>query len=344
MAVSGLLGDTVMCTPVMAETRRLFPDAHIVGLVNRLNHDLLEPSGWFDEFLVYDNSAFPWRPHNIKALRLLSRSIQEKQFDLAIILLGDDWAPMLYRAGIPWRIGPQEAYFAGLMTHAYSIGRRNAWGPTERLNALRCLGAGVDSVLPQVVVSEKARSGIRQRLRWDSLSTRQPLVVFHPFAASSSRTLPVEKIIRIVQGIIRESDAQVMLIGGGRYQELFKDGPLPKTKGIYNYVGQLSIQETCALIELADVVLTTDSGPMHLAGALGRPTVGLFRAIRPEYANMYPTVVPVFWDDGVQCLKGCWWESWSGCREIPCRQLVGISDETIIHAVTRQLQKVVQAC
>lgn len=336
LVATGLLGDTVMCTPVMAEARRIFPKARIVALVNSRNRDLLEPSSWFDDFLVYDGSPFPYRPRNVKLLHSLAGKIRKEEFDLAMVLLGENWIPLLYRAGIPRRVGP-EGFFAGLLSHVYSIGPPNAWGPNERLNAIRSIGAHVDSVQPQVIVSDEARLSLRRKLRQDSFPSRSPLVLFHPFAASSTRTLSVEKIMNVSRKVIQELGADVILIGGERHRKILTGGNLARVNGLFNYVGRLTVQETCALMELTDVVLTTDSGPMHLAGALERPTVALFRAIRPEYAHMYPSVVPVFWDSGTECLKGCWWESWTGCRETPCRQLERIRDEKIIEAVSKQV-------
>jgi len=338
LVATGLLGDTVMCTPVMAEARRLFPKARIVGLVNSRNRDLLEPSGWFDDFLVCDSSPFPWRPRNINVVRLLMHSIQMEHFDLAIVLLGDDWAPLLYRAGIPRRAGPSDGYFAALLTDLYPIGAPNAWGPNDRLNALRCLGLEINSPRPRIIVSQSARFSIQERLKWNSISGDKPLIVFHPFAAASSRTLPPERIGYISQRLTEILDARVVIIGAVKRQQLVRHGLMPNRDGVYDYVSQLSIQETCALIERAHIVLTTDSGPLHLAGALGRPTVGLFRAIRPEYANLYPTVVPVFWDGGRECLAHCTWDSWYGCQVSPCRQLVGISVDRILDAVSCQLR------
>jgi len=75
-----------------------------------------------------------------------------------------------------------------------------------------------------------------------------------------------------------------------------------------------------------------------VAGALRRPTVGLFRAIRPEYATLYPTVVPLFWEGGRNCIAGCSWDSWYGCQVQPCRQLEGIPIEAILSAVQQLLQ------
>jgi ADP-heptose:LPS heptosyltransferase len=82
-----------------------------------------------------------------------------------------------------------------------------------------------------------------------------------------------------------------------------------------------------------------DSGPLHIAGALGKPTVGLFRAIRPEYADLYPSVKPIFWEGGPQCLAQCTWDSWYGCETTPCRQLEAIPNSAIVMAAQSLLEQ-----
>jgi ADP-heptose:LPS heptosyltransferase len=129
-----------------------------------------------------------------------------------------------------------------------------------------------------------------------------------------------------------------MLVGGAQDRSASEQAAALAVTELGNLTGELSIQETCALMEHAALVITTDSGPLHLAGARKRPAVGLFRAIRPEYGSLYPSVVPVLWDGGETCLEGCSWDSWHGCRTTPCRQLVGIPVEKIVAASKRQFE------
>ena len=65
------------------------------------------------------------------------------------------------------------------------------------------------------------------------------------------------------------------------------------------------------------MVVTTDSGPFHIAGALGRPLVGLFRARRPEHAGRYARSRVLLGRDE-RCAKEC---EWDRCRAEPCRQM-----------------------
>jgi len=95
----------------------------------------------------------------------LAAKLRALQFDLAIILLGDQFAHLLARVGIPIRIGVKEHQLAPCLTHHYSIGSPRTWGPEERLGALRCLGYKVESVKPRLWVDRDARESASLKLR-----------------------------------------------------------------------------------------------------------------------------------------------------------------------------------
>lgn len=326
---TGLLGDTVMCTPAFAQVRKLFPSSKVFGLVTSRNQELLAPAPWFDGFLVYDWSPFPLRPAKRRDLRHLQEQVRSLRPDLAIILLGDDFVPLLHRAGIPCIVGVAWDEFSSFCTHTYSIGHPRTWGPNERLGALRVLGHQVESVDAEIFVDSGARERVNKRLKHLEVNGMQaPLVVFHPFGRALHQWYPWSLAVTAACGVAQQTGGTIVLVGTARERELLAAQGFSVPEGVVNWIGALSLQELCALIERAAAVVTTDSGPFHLAGALRRPCVGLFRAIRPEHAHRYRTVVPLFWEEErFTCSPQC---RWDGCAHMPCRQMVGIAPERIV--------------
>lgn len=194
--------------------------------------------------------------------------------------------------------------------------------------------------LPFLHPSESSYAKVQRKLKERGITEQDVLVVLHPFAATKNRNFSPQKIQHIIEGLVGQG-FYVGVIGGA---EALSQWGTVRNIGVgwgtqvFDWVGKLPLDETCALLARANVVVTTDSGPLHVAGALRRPTVGLFRAIRPEYATLYPTVVPLFWEGGQNCVEGCSWDSWYGCQVQPCRQLEGISIEAILSAVQQLLQ------
>lgn len=322
-----------MCTPAITQVRKLFPAAEIFGLVTSRNRELLAPAPWFDGFLVYDWSPFPLRPSKHRELSRLKARVRSLELDLAIILLGDDFVPLLCRAGVPRIVGVAGNEFSSFCTETYSIGHPRTWGPDERVGALTALGYPVKLVDAAIFVDAEARERVGERLESVVGDRKQDrLIVFHPFGRTPPQWYPWPLVVAAARGLSGETGSTVVLVGTSRERELLAAKGLRVPDVVVDWLGALSIEELCALIERAAVVISTDSGPMHLAGALQRPCVGLFRAIRDEHAYRYRSVVPLFWDEaGSACSPECrWWlPAWDGCAT-PCRQISGIGPQRLV--------------
>ena len=141
LILTGLIGDTVMSTPVIVEARRLWPDAWIALLGNRQTCELLSACPLVDACV--ETPAIPFTLRKRRKVAELERWLAEQNFDVAIILLGDQFAQVLADAQIPIRVGVRGHVLAAFLTATYDIGSPKDWGPQERLGALRALGHDV---------------------------------------------------------------------------------------------------------------------------------------------------------------------------------------------------------
>lgn len=338
----GLLGDSVMSLPAMSAIRDLWPDVFVGALVHSQNAELLGMTRTVDCVYVTEGSPFPLRRARRRALRNLQAEISEAGFDLAIVLLGDHFIPMVARSGVRAIIGDKQSAWKSVLTRTFDGGDARLWGPRDRLNAIRCLGYNVTTGVPRLCVDEEARDSVRQFVSELGLDPGRPLILLHPWAASPNRCLSPEHVRRLSGRVADHTGAEILIIGGRPSASAsVRAGSAALPPGPYrNLTGRLSLRQTCALMERADLVITTDSGPLHLAGALARPTVGLFRRVRMEYAELYPTVAPVAVESvPAECGARCSWDSWYGCSQTPCRQISGIPDEI----VTRRAAELVRS-
>jgi ADP-heptose:LPS heptosyltransferase len=324
LIIAGLIGDTVMSTPLIMELRRVWPKAKLVLLGCRHNCDLLSACPLLDD--RREVSALPFSFRAGRELSPIKRWLQEQRFDLAIIALGDQFASLLAEAEIPVRVGVQGHTLTPCLTHTYNIGSPRAWGPPERLNALRALGVQVQETAPCLWVSQEARTTARQRLAAAGLREAVPYAVVHPFGSTPRQWWPVDRVGEVADELWSQHGLRTVLIGG------------PETRGrlqqsgdtrVVDTTGALAIPELLAAVEGAELVISTDSGPFHIAGALGRPIVGLFRARRPEHATRYPQTHVVFGNES-SCNKRCRWDR---CQSQPCRQLKALCVDELMRAV-----------
>jgi ADP-heptose:LPS heptosyltransferase len=322
---TGLMGDTLMSLPAMASARGLFPRAEVVGLVTESVRGLLELSGRFDRFIVADGAPLSLHPGRRRENAALEARLTAEAFDVGVIFLGDDYAPMLTRARIPWRVFVDETPYRRLATRSYRIGDARTWGPTERFEAWKALGLephprGITLTPPSTAVDE-----VDARLR----RLHGPIVLLHPFGRTPEQWWP-EPAWRALASLIRgKLGGTAILIGANSSKSTGHGSPALEVMGC------LPMPTLVALFRQADCVVSTDSGPFHLAGTMGRPGVGLFRASRPEHARRYASVEPIIGPPDAACSARC---SWVRCRTSPCVQMAGIPASAVLEMVRRKLK------
>ena len=322
--LTGLLGDSVMCTPVIAAARQLWPESKIVLLGRLQNLELLAACPHIDEFI--EATAIPFTLTKRKDISVLAAKLRASHFDLAIILLGDQFAHLLAKVGIPIRVGVKEHPLAPCLTHHYSIGSPRTWGPDERLGALRCLGYKVESVKPRLWVDQDARESVSRKLRSLGVEAGERYIVLHPFGSEKRQWWPLNRAALLAQTMFHELGLKTLLIGGPEVRGAIHQN-LPAC--LLDSIGRLSVKELLAVIERAELVVTTDSGPFHIAGALEKPVIGLFRGRRPEHATAYPTAKVAF-GCNAECDARC---DWDRCRDIPCRQMQSITVQQVLKEI-----------
>lgn len=316
--LTGLLGDSVMSQPAIAAARELWPEAVIKVMAKTHNRELLRADPNIDEFYICDADPFSLRRSG--EIRELKKWLAGQEFDMAIILLGDQFAHLLAEAGIPVRVGVKGTLLEPCLTHAYEIGSPREWGTKERLNCLRVLGADITDLPPKLYVDPAAKESAAAKLSELGLSKDEPYIAFHPFGSTKRQWWPIQNIREFLRQAENLTGMRVVLIGGNETKnaEIGED-KLIDTRGL------LSIPELLAVINGSEMVITSDSGPYHIAGALRKRIIGLFRHRRPEHATAYEHVKPVF---GIneKCEAEC---NWDKCVATPCRQMENISTERL---------------
>jgi ADP-heptose:LPS heptosyltransferase len=320
IVVKGLLGDSILCTPVLMEARRLWPSAAITVLGRHPNCELLRGCPCVDS--LYETVADPYTLRRRHDLDTLKAWLIREAFDVAIIALGDELAALLEQCGVPIRVGIRRTPLAPFLTHTYEIGSPATWGPDERLNGLRCLGLDARYVQPRLWVTDQSRQSARQKLRDLGVPEACRYAVIHPYSSRRLQSWPVHRAHELAAALLRDRGMTALLAGSTRQ-------PVEPGSPIINATGLLNLPELLAILEQATLVVTTDSGPFHMAGALRRPTVGLLRAAAPRYASLYETSRVLLGTDP-RCERRC---AWDRCRSLPCRQMESLEVGRVLQEI-----------
>jgi lipopolysaccharide heptosyltransferase II len=301
------IGSLQLLTPAARSLRRRRPQARLTLLTLAENADFARGLGVFDEVKTLDVRGAGWLGVFVRIAALVSLLRGERFDEVYDFEFFTRFSAVIsILSGAPTRAGFQSPSVWRGRLHTQTTTFNRYWHVARNF---RALAGGEDGheVAHEDLVPFAVPGSVRQRLAGflaERGAVREPLVVLNPNAGSLSleRRWPRDRFAQLAQTLIRESGAQVVLIGApseARYTgEIVQLAGLAEDEsaGLLDLSGGLDIAELCALLERADVVVSNDSGPMHIAAVLGTPTIGLFG---PETPVMYRPLGPrarALWD------------------------------------------------
>jgi heptosyltransferase-2 len=272
------LGDAVMSLPAIRAIRQVFPHAHIALVARPRVADLYARERSLDRIIPYPAQ------NGLGAKRAFAAVLRREHFDAAILLQNAfDAALVAWLAGIPERIGYNRDARGLLLTQAIPVPESGEIPRHERFYYLELLRrAGWIERFPDTPairlegIDEARAAGAAHLAR---LGIASPAVGISPGAAygSAKRWLP-ERFADVAQIL---APSAVLLFGSAGERPLCETVAEPLRRGgidVRNLAGETTLREFIDLAAACRLFLTNDSGAMHVASALGVPTVAVFGA------------------------------------------------------------------
>lgn len=282
------LGDLLFTTPALRALREAFPQARITCLVGLWVEAVIAGNPCIDEVMLCPFPGFTRQPKKsvlepYVVLVRCARLLKEKEFDLAVVLRFDHWwgALLTYLARIPRRVGYDIAEVKPFLTDAvpYVPGRHEV---EQNLTLVAAAGGwGEHLVIPSVHPLEFSLSAEDEEFTADYLAEQgvaddDPLVCIHPGAGAPVKLWRNEGWAQVADALVEGYRAKVILTGSASeaplaqaIAERMDSQPLVAT-------GQTTLGQLAALMARCRLVLGVDSGPLHLAVAVGTPTIHLY--------------------------------------------------------------------
>jgi ADP-heptose:LPS heptosyltransferase len=298
------MGSILQCAPLLRALKLRYPKAKLIFVTMRSNRELLLRLSSVDEILVLDDrSLLSMAGTTLRTIATLVWQRADLYFDLEVYSgfasLLALWAVTRNRLGF---YRHSAAFKQGIYTHLVYFNTRM---PVRQLYLQMGRVAGVPSgqseLMGPILVHESERSRVSRLLAeapgWQA---EKPYIVVNPNASDLllERRWPVESVIEAIDLLV-SSGNQIVLMGApseaGFVQSLHEMLPPEVQFRVVNTAGRLSLGELLALLDEADCVLTNDTGPMHMAIALERPTVCLFGPANPEHYGQNLPYVEIFY-------------------------------------------------
>jgi len=272
------MGDVLFATPALRRLRSAFPGAHISLLVDPANMAVVEGTGMVDSMIPFASPWFSRRPDR-PAWRSVARTIRalrRERFDLAIDFRGDiRTIALLWLAGIPERISYGVAGGAFLLTKCpeYRSGRH------EVEHNMALVPGGLDGTsgerLERLSYSPAQAEAAGVLLGGRNVGREGPLVGLQISAGFPTKRWPAERFADLAERLGRRGGRTVIVGSEAERPEIeaFAAGiePAPLLAA-----GRTNLPTLAAVIDRLDLFIGNDSGPTHIAAAMGRPTLFLW--------------------------------------------------------------------
>jgi lipopolysaccharide heptosyltransferase II len=283
------LGDVLVTTPAFHALRKCLPQAELTLLASpigaqagRLNRDL-------HDVIVYESPQMdPWQklPHDSNREQRMITLLRERQFDGAIIFTSFRQsslpaAYLCYLADIPLRHAASIDGPGSLLTTRHKHPEGMLHEVERGLDLVGALGLYTDQTELVLEVPEAPRAQIAQLVA----RFPRPFVVVHPGCSMPARTYPADMFAKVAELLVARLGASVALTGSAGERPLIELvlGGLSHAarQATLPLAGALEFASFCALVEAADLVITNNTGPMHMAAALKTPVAALFALTNP---------------------------------------------------------------
>ncbi|MBV9303459.1 MAG: lipopolysaccharide heptosyltransferase II [Acidobacteriaceae bacterium] len=278
------VGDAVMSVPALHALRERFRQARISILARPWVGSLYAHEPFCDELICYD-APRGWRGFRQKWI--IASDLRKRSFDCAVLFQNAlEAAALTWLARIPIRIGYTRDARALLLTHGVRVPKPGAIPRHQRFSYLELLKrAGlIDTYSSESAIhlSSAFAAGQRGRAHFREQGLTQPIIGVSPGAAygGAKRWLP-ERFAEAAAHVARERSAAVAVFGS-KDESGICDFVCQRIQDVgircMNFAGRTTLEEFIELAAACEVYLTNDSGPMHIASALGVPTVAIFGA------------------------------------------------------------------
>ncbi|MDD4600221.1 hypothetical protein SDC9_04302 [bioreactor metagenome] len=282
------IGDVLHCTPVARALKEKFPSCHITWIVGQVSYPMVECNPFIDEVYVWSRERWEKLMRQGKFIeawqmwRQLKKDMAKRDFDVALDVHGLFLSGMVTSATkAPRRIGlggtkEQNGLF---MTEQAPILPQDIHVIQRYLSVLRPLGITTNHYGMTLSLSDEARRFAAQFLSENGVAPDEKLVIINPATTWLAKNWPTEFFAQTAD--VLASQARIMICGGPGDADLAKKIKACTNVQIIDAVGKTSLLEMAALLEQANLLIVGDTGPLHMAVALGVPTVSVFGATDP---------------------------------------------------------------
>ena len=295
-----LIGDLVLSLTVVRALKRTYPEAEIdlLAMPASAKVAIFDPN--ITEIITYDPNI--WRRpkallqlKNWREARALWRKMHARHYDLAVSVYAN-WAAILAVAsGAARRVGYGREGYPGFMTDSVPGGIPGRWrhyAPLDDkhevdycLELARAAGATLTPAdrIPRLYTDEQTQRSVEQLLSAGGVQPGQPIIACHINSNNGqSKRWPIPYWATLIDRLISKAGAAVVLTGAPSDLPQIEAVTQRMREQALNLAGKTSLTQLAALLQRADLLISGDSGPLHMGVACGTPIIGIYGPTNPS--------------------------------------------------------------
>ena len=313
------IGDVIFSSPVFKALKTEYPEARISCLAVPRVREVLESIPCVDEIIMYDEEGRHWGP--LAKLALIMQ-LRRKRFDAAFLLHRSlTRALLVFWAGIPRRIGYDEKGRGRYLTHRSEFPGSDVHRSDHYLNIIESYGVKVEDRWCRLNVCPEAAKDVAALLKEENIRDSDFVVAVNPGGNWDLKRWPHDRFSSLISQLMEQLQAKVVVTGAAKDASLVRKIVSPLKRKPVNLTGKTSLKQLLACFKRADIVVSADTGPLHLASGVGTHVIGLFGPTRPEITGPRGEGSAVVIQQDV------------GCNREPCYH-IKCTDNTCMQAIT----------
>lgn len=273
------IGDVVLSTPVIKAVRASYPGGFLAMMVSPQALEIVDSNPYLNEVISFDKNKIKGLFRSIG----FAQRLRNGHFDMAIVLHPTVRVHiMLWLAGIKTRVGLDRKWgflLTKRIAHKKQCGEKHEIDYT--LDVARAAGIDTETKELFVPVKKENRTKVENILKENGFGQAEDFVVIHPAASCPSKRWPAERFAIVANAIADTFHKRVIIVAGLNDKTIGQQVREASGSDVLDLSGDLSIGELAALLEKARLLISNDSGPVHIAVALGIPVVAIFGRSQP---------------------------------------------------------------
>jgi len=282
------IGDVIHALPVAHALKATYPKARITWVVEKPAYDLLTNNPDIDEIIIFDKPKFKSLAGLLRNGYQLSRQLRSHKFDLAIDLQG-----LFKSAAISFLSGaPKRLVYCNARELSHLVGQRIC-GAHEQghvvdryLDVARHLSCTMDEVVFPIHITESEANKAEAIANHAGLKLENPYIVLAPGTNWPSKCWPPTHFAKLAD-MLYDSDIIPVIIGGPNDKRLAQEITANTQVPPIDLTGKTSMKQLAYIIKQSQAFVGGDTGPMHLAVAVGTRVVTLFGPTDPKRNGPY---------------------------------------------------------